>query len=74
MEATLGVTTRDKCQEPMKKGQPVLVITEGNIAESDDELTFDGSCVWYACHLNCLDRVEESDQGGYDRNDFQGFG
>ena len=29
MEAHLGVTTCDKCQEPMKKGQPVLAITEG---------------------------------------------
>ncbi|MCX6009470.1 MAG: hypothetical protein NTW48_05485 [Chloroflexi bacterium] len=44
MEAKLGVTTCDKCQEPMTKGQPVLVIAEGNITESNDPLTFDGSC------------------------------
>lgn len=47
MEARLGVTTCDKCQEPMKKGQPVLVIAEGSIAESDDSLTVNGSCVRY---------------------------
>jgi len=39
MEAHLGVTTCDKCQEPMTKEQPVLVITEGDIAESDDNQT-----------------------------------
>jgi len=44
MEAKLGVTTCDKYQEPMREGQPVLIITEGNITKSDDTLTFDGSC------------------------------
>jgi hypothetical protein len=64
MEARLGVTTCDKCQKPMAKGQPVLIITEGNITKSDYDLTFDGSCVRYACHLNCWDGVEEpSDYG-----------
>jgi len=60
IEAKLGVTTCDKCQEPMGKGQPVLILVEGNITKSDDALTFDGSCVRYACHLICWDRVEES--------------
>lgn len=59
MEARLGVTTCDKCGMPMKDGKPILVIAEGNITESDDELTFQGSCVRYACHLECWDRVEE---------------
>lgn len=65
MEAKLGVTTCDKCQEPMKKGQPVLIIAEGNITEADDMLTFStscGSCVRYACHLNCWDGTEEIEQ------------
>jgi len=61
MEARLGVTTCDKCGEPMKEGQPVLVIAEGNITESGDELTFQGSCVRYACHLNCWDSFEEKE-------------
>ena len=74
MEAHLGVTTCDKCQEPMTKGQPILVIAEGDIAESDDKLTFHGSSVRYVCHLSCWNGFEESDQGGYDRNDFQRFG
>ena len=59
MEARLGVTTCDKCQEPMEKGQPLLIIAEGNITKSDDALTFDGSCVVYACHLDCWDGVAE---------------
>lgn len=59
MEAKLGVTTCDKCREPMTKGQPVIIITEGNITKSDDTLTFDGSCARYACHLDCWDGVEE---------------
>ena len=60
MEAKLGVTTCDKCQEPMAKGQPVLIIGEGNITKADDMLTFGGSCVRYACHLSCWDGIEES--------------
>ena len=61
MEARLGVTTCDKCQQPMAIGQPVLIITECNITKSEDALTFDGSCVRYACHLSCWDEVEEID-------------
>jgi hypothetical protein len=64
MEAKLGVTTCDKCQQPMTKGQPVLIIVEGRITEADDMLTFDascGSCVRYACHLSCWDGVEEAE-------------
>ena len=61
MEACLGVTTCDKCGEPMKEDKPVLVIAEGNTAASDDELTFQGSCVRYACHLDCQDGIEEND-------------
>jgi len=64
MEAKLGVTTCDKCQQPMTKGQPVLLIVEGQITKSDDMLTFRdscGSCVHYACHLGCWDVVKEAD-------------
>jgi len=60
MEARLGVTTCDKCGEPMKKGQNVLVVAEGDITKSGDELDFQGSCVRYACHLDCWDGVEEA--------------
>lgn len=59
MQAHLGVTTCDKCRESIEKDQPILVIAEGNIAESDDELNFQGSCVRYACHLDCWDDIEE---------------
>ena len=59
MEAKLGVTTCDKCEQPMKEGQKVLVVAEGFIDEADESLNFKGSSVRYACHLACWDRVEE---------------
>ena len=59
MEAHLGVTTCDKCGKLMKGGQPILVVAEGRITESGKELTFQGSCVRYACHLGCWDGIEE---------------
>ena len=64
MEAKLGVTTCDKCHELMTKGQPVLLLVEGNITEAADMLTFHascGSCIHYACHLGCWDGIEEND-------------
>ena len=59
MEAKLGVTTCDKSRKPMTESRPILIITEGNITKSDYTLTFDGSCVRYACHRDCWDGVEE---------------
>ncbi len=59
MEACLGVTTCDKCGKMMERGRPILIIAEGSIAESNGELTFQGSCVRYACHLDCWDGIEE---------------
>lgn len=59
MEARLGVITCDKCGELMEKGQNVLIVAEGMIIESGDELDFQGSSVRYACHLDCWDGVEE---------------
>ena len=58
MEAHLGVITCDKCGEPMKKAQNIIVVAEGVISESHDELDFHASCVRYACHLDCWDGVE----------------
>jgi hypothetical protein len=61
MEAKLGIATCDKCQKPMTESQSVLIITEGNITKSDDALTFDGSCVRYACHRDCWDAIAQID-------------
>ncbi len=61
MEARLGVITCDKCGKPMAKGQKILVIADGNITKSNEEIDFQGSSVRYACHLKCWDGVEESD-------------
>ena len=55
MEARPGVTTCDRCGELMKEAQPFLVIVEGNVTESGDEMNFHGSCVQCACHLRCRD-------------------
>ena len=59
MEARLGVTTCDKCKMPMKEGEPILIIAEGNITESNDKLAFQGSCVRYGYYLNCRDGFEK---------------
>jgi len=40
--------------------QATLIIAEGVITESGDELDFRGSGVRYACHLDCWDGVEEA--------------
>jgi len=61
MEAHLGIITCDKCGEPMKKGQNILIVAEGTITKSEDELDFQGSCVRYACHFDCWDGVEEGE-------------
>ncbi len=59
MYASLSVVTCDKCDEPMEKRQKILVIAEGLIMNSNEELDFAGSSVRYACHLGCWDGVED---------------
>ena len=59
MEARLGVTTCDKCGEAMNEREPILIIAEGNVTKSGGELSFEDSCVRYACHLDCWDGFEE---------------
>ncbi|MFH0914147.1 MAG: hypothetical protein V1849_02510 [Chloroflexota bacterium] len=61
MQVRLGVTTCDKCGRPMHKGQSVITLSEGVIAKSNDELDFQGSSVRYACHIECWDGIEETD-------------
>lgn len=61
LQARLGVATCDKCGKPTEKEQPVLLIAEGSISESAEDLTFQGSCVRYACHLDCWDGIEEAE-------------
>ena len=62
LSAFLGVKTCDKCNEPMKKGQKVIIVAEGIIAgEEDDLLTFEGSQIRFACHLDCWDGFADED-------------
>lgn len=61
MEAVLGVITCDKCAKPMEKGQSIMVIAEGMIVKAGEELDFQGSCIRYACHLDCWDGVAEDE-------------
>jgi len=60
MDAHLGVTTCDKCGEPMKQGENIVVVAKGVVTKSGEELDFQGSCVRYACHLDCWDGIEET--------------
>ena len=62
MDAKLGVITCDKCGKPMKKDQKILMITEGTVTKSHDELDFNGLEVRYACHKKCWDGVEDITQ------------
>ncbi len=64
MEACLGVTTCDKCGKIMEKNQKIIVITEGVITRSENDLDFEGSSVRYACHVDCWDGVEEVTNDG----------
>jgi len=59
MEARLGITKCDKRGNLVEEEQPILVIAEGSVAESGEGLTFCGSCIRYACHLDCWDGFEE---------------
>ena len=52
MDACLGVSTCDECGKPMERGQPIPVLAEGNITESDHELAFRGSCIRCAGHIS----------------------
>ena len=61
MKFVLGVTTCDKCQEPMIKEQAILVIAETNAIRSDDDITAEGLSVYYACHRDCWDGFAEID-------------
>lgn len=38
----------------------IEVRLEGVITEAGEELDFQGSCVRYACYLDCWDGVEEN--------------
>lgn len=59
MKARLGVITYDKCHQPMKQGARVMIVVEGNITQSGEVLTFDGSCVHYAYHFDCWDSTKK---------------
>ena len=59
MKAHLGIITCDKCEDPMKKAQNIIIVAEGVVTEAGDEIDFHGSCVRYACHLDCWDGAED---------------
>lgn len=61
IEAQLSVLTCDKCRKPLKRDEPAVIIADGFIRgpKRKELITFWGSCVRYACHLDCWDGVEE---------------
>jgi hypothetical protein len=61
MEAKLSVISCDKCGEPMKKGQPVVIVAGGDITDANCKLIFESSGIRYACHSKCWDGIEEDD-------------
>lgn len=58
MEMILGVTTCDKCGEPMKVGQDIVIIGLSTVAKESCELEVPEPEIRYACHLDCWDGVE----------------
>ena len=54
----LGVTTCDKCDAPMKKGQNIVIIGLSTVANTNGELEVPEPEIRYACHLDCWDGVE----------------
>ena len=58
MEMILGVTTCDKCGEPMKTGQRIVTMGLSTVSNTNDELEVPEPEIRYACHLDCWDGVE----------------
>ena len=58
MVMILGVTTCDKCGEPMKMGQKIVTIGLSDVDKMNSELEVSEPEIRYACHLDCWDGVE----------------
>jgi hypothetical protein len=58
MDMILGVTTCDKCFEPLEKGQNIITIGSSTVDSSNDKLEISAPEIRYACHLECWDGVE----------------
>jgi hypothetical protein len=58
MEMILGVTTCDKCGEPMEVGQDIVTIGLSTVTREDCDLEVGEPEIRYACHLDCWDGVE----------------
>jgi len=58
MEVILGVTTCDKCGEPLRAGQRIVIVGLGTVARGNSELEVPEPEIRYACHLGCWDGVE----------------
>jgi len=58
MGMILGVTTCDKCGEPMKVGQEIVTIGLGTVTRENCELEVPEPEIRYACHLDCWGGVD----------------
>ena len=58
MKMILGVTTCDKCNTLMQKGQKIVTIGLSTVDNANDELEVTEPEIRYACHLDCWDGVE----------------
>ena len=58
MEMILGITTCDKCGEPMKAGQNIVTVGLSAVARENCYLEVPEPEIRYACHLDCWDGVE----------------
>jgi hypothetical protein len=59
MEVVLGLTTCDRCGEPMKAGQDIVIRGPSIVAGENCDLEVPEPEVKYACHLDCWDGAGE---------------
>ncbi len=58
MEACLGVSACDRCREPMKVGQGIVIMALSTVARENCQLEAPEPGIRYTCHLDCQDGVE----------------
>jgi len=59
MSVYLGVKTCDKCGKIIEETREVFVVSDGEIKDSNELLELEYSQIYFVCHKDCWDGVEE---------------
>jgi len=57
----LSVITCDKCGKVMEKGESAIIVAQGPVTRSDDDLDYRLDGVHFACHQKCWDGWADTD-------------